>query len=175
MLLAVEVAETLAEHASLWAIRVALLAMVVTFVLQLRGLAELSNVVRGTWLVGATAAIAHSALALLAFHDGSHAAAFESTAQQTEELLGVAVGVGLYVNYIFVAVWLVDAALRCFRANLYRQLPYRYRVAMYSFLIFIAFNGTVVFKDGWLRMLGLIVTAILLLMYWRIARKPSGY
>lgn len=174
MWLAVAVAETLAEHASLWAIRVALLAMVVTFAMQLRGLAELSNVVRGTWLVGATAAFGHSALALLSFHDGSHAAAFEATAQQTEELLGVAVGVGLYVNYIFVAVWLVDALLRCFRADLYRLLPYWYRVAMYSFLIFIAFNGTVVFKDGWLRLLGLIVTAALLVMWWKSERKPSG-
>jgi len=174
MWLAVAVAETLAEHASLWAIRVALLAMVVTFAMQLRGLAELSNVVRGTWLVGATAAFGHSALALLSFHDGSHAAAFEATAQQTEELLGVAVGVGLYVNYIFVAVWLVDALLRCFRADLYRLLPYWYRVAMYSFLIFIAFNGTVVFKDGWLRLLGLIVTAVLLVMWWKSERKPSG-
>lgn len=172
MLLAVEIAETLAEHASLWAIRAAMIAMFAVFAMQIRGMSEVSVIVRSVWLMGALAALAHSVGALWAFHQGSHEAAFESTAKQTEELLGVAVGIGLYVNYLFVLVWFVDAGLRFFRSDWYKCIPYWYRIAVYGFLAFIAINGVIVFKSGAVRWIGVLAIAILC-MLWFVKRRES--
>lgn len=162
MLLAVEVAETFLEHATLWAIRLAMLAMFVCFALELRGWRQLDSAVRGIWLLGAVCSFLHSLGALLYLHDGSHDKAFESTAKQTEDLLGVAVGVGLYVNYLFVAVWSTDAVLRCVAARWYTSVGRWYHVVVYGFLGFIAINGTIVFKGGWVREIGILAVLILL-------------
>jgi hypothetical protein len=166
VILAVEIAETLAEHASLWAIRAAMVAMFAVFAMQIRGMSEVSVVVRSVWLMGALAALMHSVGALWAFHQGSHEAAFESTAKQTEELLGIAVGIGLYVNYLFVLVWFVDACLRFFRAEWYKCLPNWYQMAVYGFLVFIAINGVIVFKAGVVRWIGISAIAILCMLWF---------
>lgn len=173
MVLAAEVAETWGEHASLWAIRLAMVAMVVTFTMQLLGSSEVSNRVRSLWLFGAVAAMAHSLGALFAFHAGSHQEAFESTAKQTEELLGVAVGIGLYVNYVFVFVWLGDACFRWFGKSVYSELPSWYRPLLYGFLGFIAVNGTVVFKSGSIRWIALGAIVGLLILWWRRMRQQK--
>lgn len=155
MTAAVATAETWGEYGALWAIRLALLLMFVAYVQQLRGASEVATHVRILWLAGAIGALLHSVGALLSFHDGSHEAAFSSTAKQTEELLGVAVGAGLYVNYGFVLVWMGDALFRIAKPVKYLTMPNWYRSLVHGFLLFIAFNGTVVFKDGWIRWLGL--------------------
>lgn len=165
--LVAEVAETVGEHLSLWAIRLALLAMFAAFALQLRGVSEVSNLVRSVWLCGAICAFLHSVGSLFTFHAGSHQEAFESTAKQTEELLGVAFGIGLYVNYVFVAVWFGDAALRWIRRDFYRSLPVWYRAVVYGFLGFIAVNGTIVFKAGWIRLVALAAIAALGFLWWK--------
>ena len=172
MMLAVEMAETWGEHASLWAIRFAMLSMVIVFAMQLSGAREVSNKVRTVWLVGAICALLHSVGALVAFHAGSHQEAFESTAQQTEELLGIAVGFGLYVNYLFVLVWLSDALCRWLRKDFYTSLPFWYRWAVYAFLSFIAVNGTIVFKGGWIRWIGL-GAIVYLVVIWGLQMRKS--
>lgn len=173
MVLAAEVAETWGEHASLWAIRLAMIAMFVTFAMQLLGSSEVSNRVRSLWLFGAVAALAHSLGALFAFHAGSHQEAFDSTAKQTEELLGVAVGIGLYVNYVFVFVWLGDACFRWFGRNVYSGLPRWYRPVMYGFLGFIAVNGTVVFKSGSIRWIAVGAIVALGCLWWRQIQQQT--
>ncbi len=167
MFMLAEVAENLGEHLSLWAIRLALLAMFAAFALQLRGASETSNLVRSVWLCGALCAFLHSVGSLFTFHAGSHQEAFDSTARQTEELLGVAFGIGLYVNYVFVAVWFGDAALRWIRRDFYCSLPGWYRTMVYGFLGFIAVNGTIVFKAGWIRVVALAAIASLVFLWWK--------
>ena len=161
MTAAVAIAETWGEYGTLWAIRFALLLMFVAYVQQLRGASEVATHVRILWLAGAICVLLHSVGALISFHHGSHEAAFNSTAKQTEELLGIAVGAGLYVNYGFALVWMGDALFRIAKPVQYLTLPNRYRSLVHGFLLFIAFNGTVVFKDGWIRWLGLTAGAFL--------------
>lgn len=165
VLLAVEVAETLAEHASLWAIRLAMLAMLLTFAMQIRGAKATSLTVSIAWFSGAICALCHSIGALFAFHEGSHEAAFKSTAKQTEDMLGFSFGIGLYVNYLFVLIWLLDALFRFIKPDVYSKLGAYFHWTVYGFLSFIAINGTVVFKDGWIRWLTLAAIAGLVAMW----------
>lgn len=99
---------------------------------------------------------------LLTFHNGSQQQAFQSTADQTQDLLGVAFGAGLYVNYAFLAVWSLDAVLAAFAPEPHQRLPRLYHALSLGFLCFIALNATAVFKSGWLRWFGIGATIVLL-------------
>lgn len=150
-----------AQVAAIWAIRLALVFMVSILAIEAVSRRKVKGGWAALWFVGALCASAHSLGALAAFHQWNHAQAFESTAQQTEELLGIRVGIGLYVNYLFVLVWLLDASIRLWLPSRYVQLPKLYTYCVYGFLLFIAFNGAVVFKTGWLRVAGILVVLIL--------------
>jgi hypothetical protein len=158
---AVPIPTTMAQASSLWSIRVALLLMVAVLIGEVLGNSKTHIFVVVPWLVGAILSMCHSIGALATFHNSSQAEALESTAQQTEALLGIRVGAGLYVNYVFVVVWLTDAALRLVIPNKYLQFPKSYFYTVYGFLIFIAINGAIVFKEGIIRGIGILCLAIL--------------
>lgn len=164
---------TLGEHASLWAIRLSLLLLVCCLALQSRGLSSTDWRLAGLWFLGALLAACHSLGALWTFHHGSQWEAFQSTAEQTEEMIGVRFGAGLYVNYLFVGVWLVDSIWRLGSARTYRKLPSIYHCLTQGFLLFIAFNGAVVFKSGAMRWIGILCTAFLLLLWMRRRNSAS--
>jgi hypothetical protein len=152
---------TIAESASLWAIRIAMVLMVIAFAAELRGAKSTHRIVSIVWLLGALFAMGHSLGALWTFHHGSQAAALESTAEQTQQLLGFRFGAGLYINYLFVVVWLFDAMLRSITPTRYVMLPRWYRATLNGFLIFIAINGAIVFKSGWIRAIGIVCVVLL--------------
>ena len=153
--LAMTEANSFAESASLWAIRVAMVIMVAVLAAELRGAKPTTRLIAWLWLLGALFALAHSVSALTTFHHGSQAAALESTAAQTEQLLGIRFGAGLYINYLFVVVWLADAAFRLLGRSRYAWLPSWYRPMVIGFLVFIAINGAIVFQSGWIRIIGI--------------------
>jgi hypothetical protein len=63
------------------------------------------------WVVGCIAYLAHIGLAFHAFHQWSHQAAVEFTADETRRLTGIRNGEGVWANYVFAFVWIGD----CFR------------------------------------------------------------
>ena len=58
------------------------------------------------WCAGLVACAIHIAIAMAHVHGWSHASAVMETARQTEAVYGVSWGGGVFVNYLFVAVWL---------------------------------------------------------------------
>jgi len=90
--------------------------------------------------------------------------AIEATAQQTQELIGIRFGAGLFVNYAFDLVWIVDATVRMISPAIYNKMPKAYRYCTNGFLIFIAINGAIVFQSGWIRAIGLACVAMLLML-----------
>ncbi len=90
--------------------------------------------------------------------------AIEATAQQTQELIGIRFGAGLFVNYAFDLVWLVDAMVRMISPGIYSKIPKAYRYCTNSFLIFMAINGAIVFQSGCIRAIGLACVGMLLLL-----------
>jgi hypothetical protein len=131
-----------------------MLLMVAVLTFELRGIKPTHRTLAMLWLVGACLALGHSFGALFTFHHGSQTEALESTAQQTEKLLGFRFAAGLYINYLFVLVWMLDAVLRLIVPARYDRFPSVYRVVVLGFLVFIAINGAVVFKEGWMRTIG---------------------
>lgn len=164
-----------------WTIRVALLFMFATFALRLlepHGVPQSGNVEnefsdsfdnaeKHAWLLGSFFLLLHAMATMLLVHRGSHLAAVEDTAQQTEALLGVAVGVGIYFNYVFVAVWLVDALWWIASSSSYRSRSRWWNRLIYGYLIFIAINGAIVFESGIVRWAALAGAVVLLGLMFR--------
>jgi len=111
---------------------------------------------------GMVACVVHILVAMAHRHGWSHDAAVLDTAHQTAEVFGVAWGGGVFVNYLFVSLWLVD--LFRWRADPRRDLrqPRWARWAVRTFYLVIVFNAAVVFAAPDRRVAGIAVTAALL-------------
>jgi hypothetical protein len=112
------------------------------------------------WLftAGALLAIAHTLLAFATVHRWSHADAVLDTAAETNAVFGVSFGAGIYVNYLFFAVWLADALWWRFAAAGY-QRPASITWILRAFYMVIIFNAVVVFVDGARRLAGLVLVS----------------
>lgn len=109
---------------------------------------------RGAWMIGATAAVLHSALAFHLRHDWSHGAAYADTARQTAATTGLAWGGGIFANYAFLAVWTADALWWRMAPDSFRRRTRLLDRTVRGFLWFMFLNGAVVFARGWVRGLG---------------------
>ncbi len=106
------------------------------------------------WLAGAVLMLVHTALAFHIYHDWSHTAAVVETARQTRELTGLNWGGGVWLNYMFAAVWLGDALWRLASPASHARRPRWLAVVTHGFLAFIWFNATVVFGSWPMRAAG---------------------
>lgn len=97
---------------------------------------------RAVWTVGCVFFLLHAAVAMHAGHAWSHGDAF----RHTEEVGGV--GAGIFVNYLFGAVWLGDVLWMGLAPNGYRSRPRWVGLAVHGFLAFVVFNATVVFATS---------------------------
>jgi hypothetical protein len=127
---------------------------------------------RLAWTIGCAALIAHFASAFEFYHSWSHASAYADTARQTAEVFKVNWGGGLLINYAVVSLWIADVAWWWFAGlDSYRRRPWLITILWHSFLIFIIFNATVVFKDGLVRWIGLFVCVILVMSWYSIRNE----
>src|SRR5262249_23028604 len=124
---------------------------------------------------GLAAYLLHVACAFHFYHHWNHAAAYETTARQTEEGLGYAFGGGVFVNHFFALVWGADVSWWWCSPRTYLG---RWRIVEWSlqgFLACIAFNGTVVFGHGAIRWFGLAATVylVVLVVYSANRKRPA--
>ena len=63
------------------------------------------RVLRLAWTMGAAVFLLHVISSFHVFYDWSHTVAVNETARQVEELTGRPFGAGLYLNYVFTAIW----------------------------------------------------------------------
>ncbi len=156
--------ESLAELASCqladatvrWTVRLSVLCYVARLAVDLvSGRSTIrvraARLARSLWIIGAVLFTLHVVAAFGLVHDWSHARAWVATAEQTEDAIGVRSGAGLYANYLFGLVWIVDAVVwrRSDPLWAYRS-PIRYWTIQ-SFFAFMVFNATVVFGPPWWR------------------------
>ncbi|HEY7498746.1 MAG TPA: hypothetical protein VH740_09545 [Vicinamibacterales bacterium] len=111
------------------------------------------------WSAGALLLAAHTAAAMHAFYAWDHAAALESTARQTAAVTGLHWSGGLYVNYAFVVLWLVDAGLWWLAPLAYRQRSRAIENVLFAVFLFMVFNAAIVFGTGIGRAIGAIAIA----------------
>jgi hypothetical protein len=112
------------------------------------------------WAFTAGLALAgiHTLLAFHIVHDWSHANAVTSTAIQTHSTYGLAFGGGVYVNYLFLGVWLADAWWWRAKPSAYVR-PAALVWTLRVFYMVIIFNAAVVFAAGFRRIAGVIVVS----------------
>jgi hypothetical protein len=121
---------------------------------------------RWLWTAGCALALLHIVLAMHAGHGWSHDAAYQHTA----EVGGV--GEGIYVNYLFAAVWLADVLWMWVAPNAYRHRPRWVRFAVHGLLAFIVFNATVVFATSpFARGVAILLSVALA---WQLIEKVRG-
>jgi hypothetical protein len=121
------------------------------------------------WTAGALLALIHSLAAFGVFYGWSHETAREMTMKQTFALTGVRFGGGIYVNYLFLVVWLSDVVWWWTSPATYEGRPRAVSRAIRGFMLFIIVNGAVIFADGLARVIG--VSAVLLVVLSRIPRR----
>ena len=135
---------------------------------------RLDRWVRLAWTAGCAALIVHFVCAFQFYHSWSHQSAYVETARQTAKVFAINWGGGLFINYGVAALWLADVGWWWFAGiSSYRQRPWLVTLIWHSFLIFIIFNATVVFKDGLTRWIGLLVCLTLCLSWVSISRQRS--
>jgi hypothetical protein len=130
--------------------------------------------VRLAWTSGCASLLAHFISAFHFYHSWSHESAYVETARQTAELFAIYWGGGLFINYAVAILWVIDVAWWWFAGlSSYRRRPWLLTMIWHGFLIFIIFNATVVFKDGFIRWFGLLVCLSLFLSWVFITRQRS--
>jgi len=146
-----------------WSVRAALLCYVVVVAyLLLRK--QPSRVVDAIWTAGCVLFCGHVIAALHYYHHWSHAHAFKDTAVQTEALLGLRFGYGIYFSYLFTLLWVVDVysiwTSKAWRASR------RWLLMTHGYLFFIAVNGAIIFHTGVTRWFGITACVLLAGCAW---------
>ena len=124
-----------------------------------RVLTHRGQIARWLWTWACVTFLIHVACAFHFSHRWSHTHAFEQTRLES------GFGEGLYVNYLFIALWICDVSWWWINPERYALRPRWIDRLLHGFMLFIAFNATVVFERGAIRYAGLIGT-LLLAMRW---------
>ena len=103
------------------------------------------------------------AYAFAFYHDWSHRAAYEQTARETAETVGIDWGGGIYFNYALLLLWAADVAWWWAAPRSFQSRPRALAVGFPLFVAFMAFNAAVVFETGPIRYAGLAASALLAL------------
>lgn len=176
-----------------WTIRLALVCYALYVAAQLTNFGQRRpHAARAIWTAGCGLFVAHVACAFHFYHHWSHRAAWQKTADETEQLLGVAFGDGLYFSYLFLVLWVLDVLwlwtlgspqIRSAASASSVPLPTtapattpRWRLAVHLFLLFIALNGAIVFEGGTTRWVGIPVSLALagLAVRWAVSvQQPA--
>lgn len=170
---------TLGESLAVWSARLAMCAYVAAIVRRLHANSIVTEsqstrsltTGRGLWTTACGLLALHIAVAFQLVHGWSHERAFHATARQTEQLLGVASGWGLYVNYACLLVWLADV-IGWWLAPASRATRSRWLFALTDgFLAFIVVNATIVFGSPTTRWVSGAIAVALVVMWWRFRRR----
>jgi hypothetical protein len=158
-------------RATIWTTIVAYTVGSVLFAVS-RGRSRWDSATRIAWTIAVIALIAHFISAYQFYHHWSQRFAYLDTARQTEEVIGLNWGGGLFINYAFLLIWFVDVSWWWLRGLAsYRTRPWPVIALWHGFVLFILFNATVVFKDGMVRWVGLVVCLIMLIAWFVILKQ----
>ena len=117
--------------------------------------AHLGRLARWCWTWGLVCFLVHLAMAFQNFHHWSHAHAFEHTRQVS------GLGEGIYFSYLFAVLWLADAAWWWLAPWSYAARRAWLDRALHGFMLFMVFNGTIVYESGSIRWTSAVAFAAL--------------
>ncbi len=116
---------------------------------------------RAAWVTGGVLAIAHALLALAIRYHWDHSLAVRETARQGAALYGFAWSGSIYVNYLFLALWVTIA--------------WRWRHWLWKlFVLVMVVNGAIVFARPAARPFGGLLVALLVWAWTKSARPREA-
>lgn len=118
------------------------------------------------WFSGAILCALHIVIAFAGRHGWSHDAAVRDTARQTAAVYGIGWDGGIYVNYLFVAVWTIEAWWWRARPEQYFARPQALTWTLRIFYLVVIVNAAVVFAGVSGRAAGIPLVAALVWL-WR--------
>lgn len=118
---------------------------------------------RAAWTVAILLAAVHVVLAFHFVYGWSHETAVAETARLAAERFGVGWRGSIYVNYVFLAIWLADVCWWWVARPSHASRPRELEVIRFVTFVFMFVNGAVIFASGIGRLAGIAaVTAVLL-------------
>lgn len=133
----------------------ALLSMLRLGAADWQGLTWPARLARWCWTWAIACFLVHLAMAFHFYHHWSHAHAFA----RTREVSGV--GEGIYVSYFFTWLWMSDCAWWWASPDSYGRRSVWIDRVLHGFMLFIVFNGMLVYETGVIRWAGIVMFAAL--------------
>ena len=164
---------SVALYVSIWLALVALLAG------EIGRRRNRQTLVTARWAIlcslgGVLLAGVHTLLALGVAYGWDHERAVTVTAERAATVYGVAWPGSLYVNYVFLAWWLLDTIWwwRAPASFVWRPWPieWLWRITVFTMVV----NGAVIFASPAGRMIGVPLVAALLLVWAGTIKRPTG-
>ncbi|MGE3509605.1 MAG: hypothetical protein AB7N65_12060 [Vicinamibacterales bacterium] len=131
---------------------------------------------RRFWTVGVVLALVHAWLAFEYVYDWSHTVAADETLRLATSRIGVGWAGGIYVNYVFLAVWMADVCWWWLSPASHAGRGRRLETSRRAFFLFMFLNGSVVFASGASRIIGAIAVGSVLagsVYTWRVRSGAS--
>ena len=130
------------------------------------------RVARAIWTAGVALALIHVVLAFELVYGWNHEAAVAATVKQAADRFGMGWRVGIYVNYVFLALWLGDVCWWWLAPVSRASRSLRFETARLVFFVFMFVNGAVIFASGIGRVVGIVSVSIVLLA-WATRRDAN--
>ncbi len=158
----------------LWSVRIGLVCYAIFYyrVLQghFSGVERMPKAVQGDrwwWTLTGVFFVLHFLAAFHFRHHWSHQHAFDHTAQRTGQMLGWEFGYGLYFNYGFLVLWMMDLAWWWGSTASYLRRASWVRWSIHGYFLFVIINGAVVFVTGPTRWISLSVLCLVGILWGR--------
>ncbi len=152
---------TLGDDLTRWTVRVALAFFAPALLVMIAGRPDPSGwwnrFARLAWTLGCATFLVHLGMAFHYYHHWSHADAIA----RTQRISGY--GAGVYFSHLFTLLWLSDVLAWWLHPAWRAARPAWLSRLWYGYMIFIAFNGMVVFETGPIRWAGFTMVAAFLL------------
>jgi hypothetical protein len=129
---------------------------------------------RAAWTIGIGLALIHVALAFELVYAWDHEAAVAATAQQAAERFGWGWRGGIYVNYLFLALWSADVVWWWAAPASHAARSVRIETARLALFTFMFFNGAVVFASAAGRAVGITAVAAALIASRSLQRRTAA-
>ena len=118
---------------------------------------------RAIWTIGIALALIHVVLEFHLVYAWDHEAAVAATARQAADRIGWGWRGGIYVNYVFLGLWLADVCWWWLAPASRASRSMRIETARLALFAFMFLNGAVVFASGSGRLVGMASLAVVLI------------
>jgi hypothetical protein len=129
---------------------------------------------RGLYTAALVFALVHVVAAFEVAYGWSHDAAIDGTAGQTAAVIGIRWGGGIFVNYLFLALWMTDALHWWAAPDAHAHRSIRLEALRLSFFLFMFINGAIIFAGPVARSVGVPATAAVITAWLLAARRQPA-